>query len=434
MQETKRRTFLRNSAVAVCGLGVAASPTAGALPADQNDVPEYADWIDDEVLREANPDSADSVVCIDIETIIDLFEFTSELDQDEDLTTDTPPSGLPLVAASLLAGFFWNATLVQWGIAEHVLGAERIFDQQNSTIEANPDTVPSDRHLVYGNLSVYLGSYDTDTIETTVEETDGVTESDTAGIYTGATSFDEAWFFTWSEDAVIVADEIETVERIQAAGNGERSRRHEEDPTFARLLRNGGDRELVELSRNESGQAQYSQTGPEGIDTTPYEDDLFGFIAGNDIDVGGREIDATVGIVHTSEDDIDEADIERLGAGTTERNERRDGAFVVVTMTFSGDDWFYGADPDELRGGSTPTATPTSTPTATPTSTPTSTPEATPTTTATATSEDTATPMSDDDEGSSSDGSGPGFGLLTGATGLGGASYLLRRRLDENDE
>lgn len=434
MQETDRRTFLRSSAVAACGLGVAS--TANALPTTQTDIPEYADWIDDEVLRESNPDSADGVVCIDVETTIDLLEFSTGQDQDENLILDAPPSALPYVAASFLAAFSWNATLSQWGIAKHVLGAERIFNQENSTVEVNPDTVPSDRHLVYGNPSVYLGSYDTDAIETAVEETDGVEESDTAGIYRGATSFDEAWFFTWSEDVVIVADEIESIERIQAAGNGERPRRHEEDPTFARLLRNGGDRELVELSRNESGQAQYSQVDLEGIDTTPYEDDLFGFVAGNDIDIAGTEIDATVGIVHTALDDIDKADIERLGADATERDERRDGRFVAVTMTFSGDNWFYGIDPDELRGGSTPTSTPTptATPTPTRTPTPTPTPEATPTTTATATSDDMSTPTADDDEGSSSDGGGPGFGLLTAATGLGGASYLLRRRLDENDE
>jgi hypothetical protein len=42
---------------------------------------------------------------------------------------------------------------------------------------------------------------------------------------------------------------------------------------------------------------------------------------------------------------------------------------------------------------------------------------------------------SDGDDGSDgSDDSGPGFGILSAATGIGGAGYLLKQRLGNPDE
>jgi X-Pro dipeptidyl-peptidase len=85
-------------------------------------------------------------------------------------------------------------------------------------------------------------------------------------------------------------------------------------------------------------------------------------------------------------------------------------------------------DFSELEEEETPTPTQTETPTETPTATPTETatesePTATPAETATETAEETE----------SANGDGPGFGIVSALSGLGGAGYLLKRRFGSDD-
>lgn len=92
--------------------------------------------------------------------------------------------------------------------------------------------------------------------------------------------------------------------------------------------------------------------------------------------------------------------------------------------------------PDLTASESTPTPEPTATPTPEPTATPTPEPTATPTPEPTATPasgmDDTETPV--ETETPSSDGNGPGLTVGSGLAGLGGAAYLLRRRLRDDEE
>jgi len=81
-------------------------------------------------------------------------------------------------------------------------------------------------------------------------------------------------------------------------------------------------------------------------------------------------------------------------------------------------------DFSKLDEAETPTATPTEPPSETPTETPSETPTETPTETATETPERTE----------SASGDGAGFGLVSALSGLGGAGYLLKRRVGSDDD
>lgn len=94
----------------------------------------------------------------------------------------------------------------------------------------------------------------------------------------------------------------------------------------------------------------------------------------------------------------------------------------------------FSADPAEETSTPEPTPTETPTPTPTPTETPEPTPTETPEPTATATPVPTDTPEEAEDDGATTDGSGPGFGVvsaLAGAIGVGALS--VRRFLEERE-
>lgn len=275
VHETSRRTFLRNATVAVGGVALASQASVGTAAAQDGDIPEYADWVGDELLAEVSTtQTAESVVALGMPTAIDVLEFLQGGDNSltDEIEGELPPSSITFTYISITAAFSW-ATLDQLGIALEVIGDEGFTGEDSDSemfdFDAEP---PADRQLAFGGVSVYLGEFDTDALQTAVDEQDGVEETETDGIYTGENNFNSSRYFAWDEDSVIIADSVETVERVQDVGSGDSARRYEEDDQFAELLRAGGNQEVVEISQSEPDESQFDQLSINGVDTRPYEE------------------------------------------------------------------------------------------------------------------------------------------------------------------
>lgn len=234
VHETSRRTFLRNTTVAVGSVALVSQAGVGTAAAQDGEIPEYANWVGDELLSDVFESlTAEYVVALGMPTTIDMLEVLKDgtPSMSGNIEGELPPSSTTLTWLALTPAISWFA-LDKWGIAREVIGDEDFEDfvgqnpySETFNFDAEP---PADRQLSYGgSLSVYLGEFDTDALQSAVDETDGVEETETNGIYTGENRFDETRrYFTWDEESVIVANSIETVERVQDVGNGDSARRH----------------------------------------------------------------------------------------------------------------------------------------------------------------------------------------------------------------
>jgi hypothetical protein len=404
------------------GLGTTAS--TGSVTATQNDeIPEYADWIGNDRFEDGG-----RVTCLDVQNAVEAAQFMLENMAQGIEQKPLDPLALPYVFGSTAGSGTWSKIAV-FGFSAAILGAEEVSVDSSLPMQLTPEDVIAKRHLLFEDVSVFLGPFDTDSFDQTVEEDEDIEQLGADGIYMSGDQYALDYFFTWGEGYFIIGEDLDQVEAVEQVGNGERPRRHEENDEFARLLRSTGHHEIVNAVQFQEGQNTLDEVGIDLVDLSPYED-VTGYAVGNDFDFDGEEIDATVGLTYPTEGDIDDEAISAVGADATERDESRDDNYVRVSATFSGENWFYGnprSETDSTASTPTPTPTPELTPTPTPTPTQTATPAETATSTPTATpGESTAT--------ESSDGSGPGFGLLSGLAGFGGAGYLLRQRLSDPDE
>lgn len=416
--KVSRRQFIQSCVGATCAISVGATVgTESALAAQNDEIPEYADWIDNDRFEDGG-----GVTCHDLQTAVEIAQFRLENMGQDIEPASLDPLALPYAFGSVAGSEIWSKLEV-FGFSGAVLGATEISEDRSLQTQLNPEDVIARRHLLYRDVSVFLGPFDTDSFTAVVEENEDIEQSETDGIYTGVDQNALEYFFTWGEGYFIIAEDREPLEAVEQAGNGERPRRHEENDEFARLLRSAGHHEIVNAVQFQEGQNTFAEAEINVVDLSPYED-VTGYAVGNDVDFDGEEIDATVGLTYPSAGDISDDAIRTVGADATERDESRDDDYVRVSATFSGENWYYG-NPFSETDNTASTPTPTPTPEVTPTPTPTP--------AETATSTPTATPEESTDT-ESSDGSGPGFGLLGGLAGLGGAGYLLKQRLNDTDE
>lgn len=396
MDKQSRRQFIRSSAVAVAATGVLGAgigQRAGA--AQDSSVPDYAEWI------------PEGEIILNQQGEIDIRTYT--LDAQVKLFAEVSTRGDPLlqlepfIYTSRMTGL-WQI-LAQVDLAEVVfgslVGAERAEDVE-------PSGIPADRHTLLGRTSVYAGSFDTDAIAESVRNSDAE-ETEFAGVY----EYPNDAVIAWGDGYLIQGDNqnIEQVAAIRNTGDGDQQPRYENTAELEQLLTAVDHSGQTFLRLTEDGTlntSQYSDT----IDHSPIEG-ASGYIGTLGYDVDTAEFDATTVIRYPDEGSIDRERISGMVTNALSQEITAEGRSVRVTARYDRDEVGYNPDANsdtdsETDGGGTDGNE-------------------------TQEMDDSDTNTSEDGS-ESSDGSGPGFGVLSAATGLGGAGYLLSKRLGEDSE
>ena len=342
MAETSRRQFLRASAIAVpligAGTAVGTQNTYfGQQQAlQQQDVPAYADWVpaDDSVLDE---NEELSVGTLEIATLLEIIaEGEDEEDDDDD---EVPIPFEAYIVAAFAAVFGWD-TLDEGGLAEPVLGQS---GQQAMEAPTTTDA-PATRQLFIGDTSVYLGSFDTEEIESIVDDGD-FEETDVADIFAFETPFYGEQLLAWDENYLVLGEDIDEVAAVIDAGTGEQASRAETDEDFARLLATAGQGEFVFCRLAEAETLTFDEGDGDffGIDYSPLEG-VQGYAHSNWFDIDAERLDAVTALSYPTEDAIDMDRLGGLGADASQRESRQDGRFVTIETVY---DEEFATDPDD---------------------------------------------------------------------------------------
>lgn len=407
MNEQSRRQFLQSSAVylgaaGVVGAGIGQQPAA----AQEGNVPAFAEWIPE----------GDTMLNQQGEIDIGTYTFETQLELFGEVSTrgDTLLQLEPYIYTSSMAGL-WQA-LTQIDLAEPVFGS---LVEAESVEEVDPSSIPVERHTLIGRTSVYTGPFETDTIAETVQSSDAE-ETEYDGIY----EYSNQAVIAWGEDYLIQGDNqsIEQVAAIRNTGDGDQQPRYESTAELEALL----------TAVDHSGQTLLRLTDDGTLSTDQYSESIdhsplagaTSYIGTLDYDSETTEFDATTVIQYPEEGSIDTDQIAEMVTSEISRELTTEGQTVRVTALYNRDDIGYSPDDGDDDGDDTDGE------------------------------QDGDDGMDDggsdgqngtddqgmdgseanesEDDSDSSDGSGPGFGILSAVSGLGGAGYLLSRRLDDD--
>jgi hypothetical protein len=346
-----RRGFLRSSA-AVASLGAlgvtGVTPTWGSA-VQSGDVPAYADFVpaDDQFLSETGVLQFQS---IDVDAFVDIITFQEETG-DNDNQDETIPFQLSPQPVSLFTAAFHFSLLNGLGLGEEVPLAGLSGQEPPEEV---PDT-RTDRVSVVGDVVFDIGDYDADALVTAVEEA-GLTESDTAGVFTGPDprgggNQEQTVAIALSSDYLVAGGNVESVQTVVETARGNGSRLHEQNSDFARLLADTGDGAFVTVRfATGGGPLPTPDGGFLNIDYSPIEQaTLQGVAQSNVYDLDAMEVSATTVFSHVSTDDVDESALSGVGASAAERSVSRDGRFVTVESLYTE---FPGSDGGSDDGGS----------------------------------------------------------------------------------
>ncbi|MXR51890.1 twin-arginine translocation signal domain-containing protein [Halovenus sp. WSH3] len=396
MNDQSRRQFLRSSAVAVGVMGAGLAQQRGAAQ-QTGEIPGYAEWIPD----------GDSVLNNAGEIDIGTYTVTEQVEQFGEVSASTnPPLQFePFVyTASMLN--LWQALGVT-SLAEPVLGP---LASMSDPTNAEPTGVPAERHTLIGRTSVYTGSFDTDAIAQAVEDSDA-TETQYDGVY----EYPNTAVIAWGDGYLLQGDtqSTEQVVAIRNTGDGSRSPRYESSTQLRDLL-TAVDHTGQVILRHSSDGTLNTGAYTEQLDHSPIEG-ASGYIGTLRYDLDATEFDGTTVIRYPDEGSIDTDRISQMVTDELRSEITRDGRTVRVTASY--DRGAVGFDPNSSQDGSdgedgsdSENSTDSD-------------------------GMDGNNSASNDTDGSeSSDGSGPGFGVATALSTIGGAGYLLSRRLDGDAE
>lgn len=402
MNEQSRHHFIRSSALAV-GVGGVLGAGIGqqnATAQGSGEVPAYAEWVPEGefILNEQGELELGSYT---LEAQIELF---GEISGSE----ETPLQFEPLTYSTLLLNF-WQF-LGRTNLSEPILGSLTGAGNLN---DIDPSTVPAERHTLVGTTSVYTGSFDTDEIESTVQNSDA-SETSEDGIF----EFPTGETVTWGEGYLLLGADVEEVAAVQATGDGPEQPRYESSGELEQLL-GAVDHSGYALTRlTDSGTLDIDQYAG-SVDHSPIEG-ATGYVGTLTYDSDTTEFDATTVLRYSEEGGIDTDRIGSMVVNELDQEITTDGRTVRVTARYGRDEAGFepsgGDDENDGNGG----------------------------TGGENNGDDTGNETDSgggaqnesngggDDE--SSDGNGAGFGIATAVSSLGGAGYLLSQRLGDDSE
>jgi len=374
MNEQSRRQFIRSSAAALGATGVLRAGIGRQMGAAQEagEIPDYAEWIPDgeTVLNE----QGELVVgTYTFDALVELFGEVSAGDQ-------RPLQFEPfLYTASMIR--IWPI-LTRIDLADQILGS---LNESGSAAEVDRSEIPADRHILLGRTSVYTGSFDTDAIAQTVEESDAQ-ETEFDGVY----EYDNTAVIAWGDGYFIQGNTqgVDQVAAIRNTGDGDRQPRHDSNDEFQQLL-GAVDHSTQTLIRRTDDDTLSTDRYSGSIDHSPLAG-ATSYIGTLSYDVDTTEFDATTVIRYPDQGSIDPDQISEMVTNERSQEITRDGRTVRVTARYASEDVDFDVSNDQNGANNT-----------------------------------------DQDSENSSDGSGPGFGLVTGLSAVGGAGYLLSQRLGD---
>ncbi|ERH10449.1 MAG: hypothetical protein J07HX64_02224 [halophilic archaeon J07HX64] len=330
------------------GLGAAGGTQlpGGTLGSVQSgDVPSYADFVPADDRFRLDNDTF-QVTNVDIESFIEI----SQSDGEGNLEFETTPFQLePLI----LTSFLFSSEVPRLGALG--LGEALPIATVGGQVPQDGD-VPdprTDRLTGVGQIAVASGSYDADVIAAAIEESE-LTESDTPGVFVGpdptfgGTQQDQSLAITWSSEYVITGPSVELVAAVEETAQGERDRLAEQNQDFATQLAAAGAGELSSTSFSPDGDIQ-AGGGGSLVDYSPIaESQVQGYTHSHVIGFETGLWSATTALSYPSTDAVDGDALSGVGSMADERSLSSDGRFVTVESSYAG--LLPSDDPDD--GGS----------------------------------------------------------------------------------
>lgn len=405
MTGQSRRQFLQSSAATVGAAGLVSTVGLAGATTQQASVPAYAEFVPtgDFVLSQRGELELGTYT---LDAQVELFGQVSGSDS-------IPLQFEPFVYSTLLLNFweFFDGT----NLAEPVFGSLSEFTALDDISEVDTSDVPAERHTLIGRAtSLYLGPFDLDTIQRRVDEGDA-TETSQSGLY----EYPNGAIVTWGDGYLLIGANVDQVAAIQQTGDGPDQPRYEQSSELETLLR-AVDHSGHTLTRlTDDGTLSVSEHG-QSLDHSPLEG-TSGYIGTLSYDNEATEFAATTVARYPDEQSVTGDRLGEMVVQELDSNLTTDGRSVRVTASY--DRTEAGLAPDEDSDGQNGDDSQSDGQDSTDGSD-----SGTNETTDDGTSQQTG-----DDSGSSDDG-GPGFGIATALSSLGGAGYLLARRVGENEE
>ncbi len=439
---SRRRLLQTSAGVLAVGLGATGSGTAQI-----GSVPGYADYVPAEVDEIVLQDGSVELASVDLRALFELLIASSDQQEEEG-----DSEAVRLQFEPQVLGIFSAVTPLslyeQVGLSD-VLPAAAAGSQQSAPEEVPDlmtDRITSLSTTTAGaGAAVATGSYDPGAVGSALD--DGPLEpSDTTGVYVGddprfgGTQQDVQLAVAWSDQHIITGPSVDLVTTIAATGMGNRPRLHEQNGDLARQLSTAGNGPFTTTSYSPSGTLQINQQNTFFVDYSPLENaTLKGYTQSNRTDLAAGEISAVSVFNHPTAGDASESSLSGVGEGADERSASTDGRYVTIEAVYRGEIPAQEDDSSSDDSSSDDSTDDSSSDDSTDDGTD-STDDGTD-----STDDSTDDSSSDSDSGStdgsesesdgsgddgsaSSDDGGPGFGLVSALTGLGGAGYLLKRR------
>ena len=416
-----RRGFLQASAATVSLAGIAGAGVAtrfGSSGMQAAAIPDYADWVpaDDAFLRD---DGTVFVAGLDVTAFLEFLASDAQDDGGDDDESEAQPFPLESVIQPFLSIIFDASFLEQLGLASPIVGQSLNAD--------NPEDIetdaPADQFVAMGDTTVYLGSFDTDAITSAAESAGLTDEGD--GVYTNDQG---SVALAWDSEWVVTSSDPELVRTTIAAGTGQETRRYEVSDDFGELLSRAGQGDFVSAQLAREPTLTFSETDGDffNIDYSAIQETgIQGYAQSSVYDTNERRIDTTLTVSYESEDSVDTDALAAVGAEASQRSSSRDGRFVTLQFRYTESDFISGGGTDDGTDDGTDNGTDNGTDDGTDNG-------STDDSTDGGTNDEMDDETSDEEEESSDD-DGPGFGVAATVTALGGAGYMVSRRLGNEE-
>ncbi len=410
MTDQSRRQFLQTSAATLGAAGLATAGLGSASAQQTGDLPAYAEFVP----------TGDSILSSRGELELGTYSLDAQVELFGQVSgSDSIPLQFePFIYSTLLLQF-WQF-LGRTELSEPVVGSLSNFNALEDVSEVDASNVPAERHTLIGNTSLYSGPFDLDTIQQRVDESDA-TETSQSGIY----EYPTGEIVTWGDGYLLLGASVEQVAAIQQTGDGSAQPRYEQDAELETLLRavEHGGHTLTRLTNDGTLKvSEYGQT----LDHSPVEG-ATGYIGTLNYDSNATEFTATTVARYPDEASVATDRISGMIVKELDSNITTEGRSVRLTASYdraeaglapddSGDD---GTDDGQDDGDDSQSDDGD---------------DGTDGTDGGTNGTDDGTTQQDSDGSESSDDGGPGFGIGTALSSLGGAGYLLARRVGNNEE
>ncbi len=328
----RRRGFLRASAGALSLAGLGVSGIGGAYGTQAVDTPQYADFVPAD-NRFSSENGAVGVVSADVPSLIEFFRVES------DQQFETPPFQLePILQLSFLAGFEFS--LFQGLGLEGVIPVAAAGGNNPGFGEIATSELVTDRLTSFGNVTVTSGSYDADGIAAAIEESE-LTESDVSGVFTGSnpafggSQQSEPVAVTWGSGYVISGPAPELVAVAEETVQGETARLSEQNEDFARQVADAGAGSFTSTGFSLEGQLQIDGSDSFVDYSALRESAVQGYTHSHVVNPEESTWNATSVLSYETTDAVDEEALSGMGTEAAESSLSRDGRFVTVESDYS---------------------------------------------------------------------------------------------------